>query len=239
MWSYYGAKTNIVGLYPPPKHDKIIEPFAGSARYALKYFEKEVLLVDKYEVIVKIWKWLQLCSPKDILSLPRRFNPGDSLDDHTFDCEEAKLFMGFMVACAGYAPIKKPTKRKTIARPNFTNFGLKRVAANLHKIKHWEIRGAGYEEIQNEKATWFIDPPYQFGGQVYIHSNKKIDFTHLAQWSKQREGQVIVCENTKATWMDFMPLKPQRGSLYNSVEAIWSNIPIESTAYKAQKLGDW
>ena len=66
MWSYYGAKTNVIDHYPPPKCDKIIEPFAGTARYALKYFDREVLLVDKYDVIVKIWKWLQLCSPSDI-----------------------------------------------------------------------------------------------------------------------------------------------------------------------------
>ncbi len=60
MWSYYGAKTSIVDYYPKPKFDKIIEPFAGTARYALKYFDRDVLLVDKYDVIVKIWRWLQL-----------------------------------------------------------------------------------------------------------------------------------------------------------------------------------
>jgi hypothetical protein len=26
MWSYYGAKTNIIDYYPVPKHNKIIEP---------------------------------------------------------------------------------------------------------------------------------------------------------------------------------------------------------------------
>lgn len=54
MWSYYGAKTNVINFYPRPKHDKIIEPFAGTARYALKYFDRDILLVDKYEVITKI-----------------------------------------------------------------------------------------------------------------------------------------------------------------------------------------
>ena len=52
MFSYYGSKSKVVDLYPRPKFDKIIEPFAGSARYALKYFDRDVLLVDKYEVIV-------------------------------------------------------------------------------------------------------------------------------------------------------------------------------------------
>ncbi len=50
-----------MNLYPPPKFDKIIEPFAGSARYSLKYWQKDVTLIDKYEVIVRTWKWLQQC----------------------------------------------------------------------------------------------------------------------------------------------------------------------------------
>lgn len=63
MWSYYGSKSKVVHLYPRPEYGKIIEPFAGSARYSLRYFDRDVLLVDKYEVVVRIWKWLQHCSP--------------------------------------------------------------------------------------------------------------------------------------------------------------------------------
>ncbi len=54
MFSYYGSKSKVVDLYPSPKFGKIIEPFAGSARYSLKYFDRDVLLVDKWEVIIKI-----------------------------------------------------------------------------------------------------------------------------------------------------------------------------------------
>jgi len=54
MFNYYGSKSKIIHLYPKPIFNKIIEPFAGSARYALKYFDREVLLVDKYEAVVRI-----------------------------------------------------------------------------------------------------------------------------------------------------------------------------------------
>ena len=37
------------------------------------------------------------------------------------------------------------------------------IAQNLNKIKHWEIRKDDYRNIENEDATWFIDPPYQHG----------------------------------------------------------------------------
>jgi|SRR6185312_6230248 len=227
MWSYYGAKTNLVYLYPKPKYDKIIEPFAGSARYSLKYFDRDVLLVDKYEVIVKIWKWLQKCSPNDILKLPR-LKQGQTTNDFKWSCEEEKLFMGFIIGCGAERPRIKATDRKTRDRPNHINYNLKRVAAQLYKIRHWEIRSGSYEEIKNQKATWFVDPPYQFGGAAYVMSNKNIDFIHLSNWAQQLKGQVIVCENTKASWMDFKPMIRQRGSLKSSVEAIWSN---EVTAY--------
>lgn len=225
MWSYYGAKTNIVDAYPKPQYGKIIEPFAGTARYALKYFDREVLLVDKYEVIVKIWKWLQLCSEGDILGLPRHMKPGQKLDSFTFDCEEARLLMGFLIGKGGQAPRNKITNRIAIDRPNFTNFSLQRIAANLFKVRHWKITHGSFCDIPNQAATWFIDPPYQFGGQVYIESNRKIDFGKLAEWSMERQGQAIVCETTKADWLPFQPMKSQRGSLKMQNEAIWSNLP--------------
>lgn len=222
MFSYYGSKSKIVHLYPSPKHGKIIEPFAGSARYALKYFDREVLLVDKYEVIVKIWKWLQQCSKEDITGLPHFLKETDRVSAYNL-CEEANLLMGFLVAKASQAPRDKPTSRATTSRPNNINHQLKFIASNLFKIKHWEIRLGSYAEIKNEEATWFIDPPYQVGGYVYVKNNKNWNYAELAEWCKSREGQVIVCENTKADWLPFSPMKELQGSIHGTTEAIWSN----------------
>lgn len=218
MFSYYGSKSKIVDLYPPPKFDKIIEPFAGSARYSLKYWQKDVLLVDKYEIIVKVWQWLQKCSPNDILSLPN-MEAGQNTDDFNFDCIEAKWLIGFCINGGSASP------KKTVKDFNTWNEAKKVIAENTKKIKHWTIQLGTYDEIPNlPNVTWFIDPPYQFGGEYYRYSNKDIDFEHLANWCKNRTGQTIVCENTKADWMDFKPMKGMQGSLYKTVEAIWSNI---------------
>lgn len=225
MWSYYGAKTNIVHLYPPPKYGKIIEPFAGTARYALKYWDREVILVDKYDVIIKIWKWLQLCSPSDIRRLPRTLKKGQSIDAMKFDCEEAKMFMGFLIAKAVQRPRCTVTDRVAIDRPNFPNYLIQTVANNLHKIKHWQFIHGSYEEAVNQKCTWFIDPPYQTGGHAYVMSNRKIDFNELASWCLSREGQVIVCESGKANWLPFVPIKIQKGQVKMQNELIWTNEP--------------
>ena len=97
MWSYYGGKSKVVDCYPPPKQSKIIEPFAGSARYALKWFERDVLLVDKFDMIVKIWNYLKQASEKDILDLPNMDNREvDRVNDYDI-CDEAKWLIGFSI----------------------------------------------------------------------------------------------------------------------------------------------
>ncbi len=222
MWSYYGAKGNIVDHYPPPRFNKIIEPFAGTARYSLKYWDREIVLIDKYEVIIKIWKWLQMCSKQDILKLPI-LKEGELLTDYNFDCQEERLLMGFIIAKGGQSPRNKASKRATTDRPNTINFHLNKIANNLHKIKHWQIRMGKFSGQKNEKATWFIDPPYQFGGDVYNESNKNFDYFELAEWCRSRAGQIIVCENTKADWLLFKPMIQQKGSVHKTTEAIWSN----------------
>ncbi len=223
MFSYYGSKKSIVGYYPPPKFDHVIEPFCGAAPYALKYWDRKVTICDKYDVIYMIWKWLQRCEVSDIEKLPHKMQENDNLDNYKFDCIEAKLLMGFVIAKGIERPRTKPTDRATIARPNTINFTLGKIKRDLHKIKHWTILHASYDEIPNEVATWFVDPPYQHGGKTYVEN--KIDFGKLAEWCTGREGQVIVCENTKADWMDFKPMLENKGTHKSTVEAIWSNLP--------------
>ena len=162
MFPYFGRKDRIKKLYPAPKNEKIIEPFAGSAPYSLLYWEHDITIADKYEIIIEIWKYLQSASKKDILKLP--------------------------------------------------------------KIKHWNIICCDYFQIQNEKATWFIDPPYQKEGGAYIHN--KINYEYLAKWCKNRKGQVIVCENIEADWLPFKPLNKKfqiTQTKKQFKEGIWTN----------------
>lgn len=221
MFSYYGSKSKVIDLYPAPKHRRIIEPFAGSARYALKYWEHDVLLVDKYEVVIKIWKWLQVCNKSDILGLPR-LKETDRVSDFGLG-EEASLLMGFLCSKAVQAPRDKPTARATTLRPNNINFQLNFIASNLDKIRHWDIQLGSYEDISNQEATWFIDPPYQEGGYVYVENNKGWNYSELADWCRSRWGQTIVCENTKANWLPFYPISSLKGSIHKTTEAIWMN----------------
>lgn len=231
MFSYYGSKSKVVHYYPKPQHRKIIEPFAGSARYSLKYFENDVLLVDKYEVIISIWKYLQKCTPKDILSLPK-LRKGDKINRSDFDCIEQAWLMGFLIKQGGITPdltvSKWGAERLEKSKRN--------IASQLFKIKHWEIRKDDFKSIKNEHATWFIDPPYQVAGCKYRHSNKHLNFSELSEWCQERNGQVIVCENTTATWMDFKPMVRMNGLRYNTTEAIWTNLPSSYNSIQQQLI---
>jgi len=216
-----GSKATIVKHYPKPIHNTIVEPFAGTAKYALEYFEKEVILIDKFERIVNIWHYLQKCSQKDIQSLPR-LNAGDDIRQINFDCQEQKDLMGFIIGFGSVSPRNKVTSR-SIIRPNHINYTINRIAGDLYKIKHWQIKCGDYKDAPNIKATWFIDPPYQIGGHAYIHSNKNINYLDLSEWCKSRQGQTIVCEGSNADWLDFQPLVEQKILTGKYKESIWIN----------------
>ena len=112
MFSYYGSKSKIVDYYPPPKYGKIIEPFAGSARYSLKYWDRDVLLVDKYSVIVDVWNYLKNVSEKDILGLPI-LKTGENVNDFKLSDIEKK-FLGFIIVGGLESPREKMSSFKGV-----------------------------------------------------------------------------------------------------------------------------
>lgn len=217
--SFFGGKWRATPrLYPVPRHRTIIEPFAGSAGYSLRYYYHQVILYEKDPLTAAVWDYLIRASTKDILALPLME------DDQTIRdlpcCEEAQNFIGWKI-CAGQA---KPYKTKSSwarsgARPN-TFWGEKvreKMAAQIECIDHWKIHNMGYEEIpHNRKATYFIDPPYQYaGGEHYRCGAKDINYGHLAHWCKSRQGQVIVCEGKGADWLPFRPLGRTKTTMSN------------------------
>lgn len=218
MWPYFGTKYKLAPKYPEPKFDKIIEPFAGAGQYSLLHFEKDVTLVDSYDLIINLWKWLQKCSTNDILSLPD-IEFGKTLEDYTFDCAEAKNLVGFIIGMGSSSPRNKASAWSTYLRPNRQPMHKKRIAGNLYKIRHWKFIHGDYQCLANIDATWFIDPPYQTGGTQYKHST--IDYAGLSDWSKSRKGQVIVCENDKADWMDFTFLSDLHGVKHHTKEVVY------------------
>lgn len=215
MWSYYGRKKKIIKKYPKPIYDLIIEPFAGTASYAMEYWEHEVLLFDKYEKVCKIWWYLQQAKPEDILKLPEVANGEFIGDKHKWLCDEERWLIGFSINNGSSVP------KSTAGRMNFNSWKRDkiRIANELYKIKHWKIFCNDYTNLINQTATWFIDPPYQ--NNKYPYAFGKIDYELLAVWCKTRVGQKIVCENSTGTWLDFKPLVELSGQRLKTKEVMW------------------
>lgn len=70
FFKFYGGKWRATNLYPEPRHNTLIEPFAGSAGYALNYAHLDVKLYDVDPIIVGIWDFLIHASMSDIMDLP-------------------------------------------------------------------------------------------------------------------------------------------------------------------------
>lgn len=223
MFSYYGSKSKLVRLYPAPKHDLIVEPFAGSARYALKYFDRNVLLIDKFKVVIDVWKYLQAASMKDILSLPSTAGGCYLRNYNITDAERYLIY--FCSTGGGAASTGYKVRGGTY---NVWDGARTRIANQLFKIRHWQIKMGDYTDAPNAVATWFIDPPYTKGGHKYKSGNKTFDYPGLKSWAESRSGQTIVCENSSAHWMKFNELKKITGvQNTESTEVFWTNEQVE------------
>jgi hypothetical protein len=215
-----------VHLYPKPKQRLIIEPFAGSARYALKYFDRDVILIDANPVVIGIWNYLQTASEKDILSLP---DTKGGCDLRKFDLTEPQRHLVYFcstsggAASTGYKVRGGSYNRWDTTKPQ--------IAKQLFKIRHWQIIAGDYSKAPDVEATWFVDPPYFKGGHKYKFGNKRLNFSDLKNWCESRKGQTIVCENTSANWLPFIEIAKTQGvKNTNTTEVFWTNEKVQTQA---------
>lgn len=203
MFYYYGRKKQIVRHYPSPECDVIIEPFAGSAAYALHgdHWRRKVILVEKDHQVASIWRWLiEVATPNEIQGMPV-LRVG----------EKSSEFLHIVHAATKMAFHFKTIKVTPVLARNW-EISRRHIAANLYKVKHWEIICGDYTEAPNIEATWFIDPPYKGeSGMGYRHSSNDLDYSALANWARNRRGQVIFCEGAEADYLPFKRLRDQLG----------------------------
>lgn len=234
FFSFYGGKWRIAKRYPAPEHDIIIEPFAGSAGYSLRYPENRVILIEKDEKIAGVWKYLLKASESEILELPDVL-PGQTVDDLVKVSPEAKWLIGFWLNKGCSSPRKTMSKWGAEDPNQFWGVKIReRIASQLDLIRHWKVRHCNFGDVPNVSATWFVDPPYQQAGRHYRHGSSDIDFGQLGSWCKNRRGQVIVCENEGADWLSFKPFVHAKANESKSggkvsKEAIWTRSSHDET----------
>jgi hypothetical protein len=209
FFGYYGGKwRDATKHYPRPEFTTIVEPFAGSAGYSLRYPHRTVLLCEADPIIADIWRYLIRVNPKEILSIPDVPHDGSIDDLHL--CQEASWLVGFWLNRGTAGPRKRPSKwmRDGIRPGSFWGDRVRRtIASQVRHIRHWKIFNCDFSNSPvPTAATWFIDPPYQKAGSHYKFGSSEIDYSELGVWCRSRVGQVIACENAGATWLPFRPL---------------------------------
>jgi hypothetical protein len=228
FFSYFGSKNTISSKYPPPKHDVIIEPLAGAAGYSTLHWEKNIILIDKYFRIARLWKYLISATEKDILNLPL-VERDQNIRDIEYLSDEERDLIGFWINRGTEKP-KNYLSPRAIETNNkgqcgsWSELTRKRLAKNIYKTDHWKVYLGDYSIADPPfKATWLIDPPYKKMGYCYVCPLLDSDYKKLAEWCKTREGQVIVCENESADWLPFTYLCNTEGSRCRTKELVWIN----------------
>lgn len=227
---YYGGKAASSRYYPEPLHETIVEPFAGGAGYALRWWDRDVVLVEKYEVLADVWRYLIHEPPEKILSLPM-IGDEQTVDDFDISPTEKHL-IGFWLNAGVSAPVKSPSRwmkenRSTRKGSWWTAENRERLARLSECVSHWTVVCGDYTRAPDIEATWFIDPPYQVAGKHYKNGSSGVDYPDLGDWCQNRLGQVIVCENVGADWLPFRPFRKtvaaaSRTGRKHSSEAIWT-----------------
>ena len=220
FFSYFGSKYRLAKYYPQPQCDEIIEPFAGSAGYSLLYPYKQVTLYEIYEPIVELWDYLIHVSETEILSLPlgpwNREHPIES----DILCIPARTMVGYWNTQSQTFSSRYPLSKSR--GTGWTERKRNTIASQLAYIRHWKVKKHSFEEIPNQTATWFVDPPYEEAGSRYKHN--EMNYSVLGQWCKDRGGQVIVCEQNDAKWLDFVDLRNHLNASNKSYkELVWCN----------------
>lgn len=232
MFYYYGGKRRLARRYPGPLYDVIVEPFAGSAAYALRHLDpstrartiERVILVEKDPRVCETWERLLAMEPEDVTALPIP-KVGERIDDFLL-----------MTAAASNRIARSESMIVTDRMPTAIGRMFRQIAAILpHAKGRVEVIQGDYTEAPDIEATWFVDPPYWVNGRGQPGTDRRqglgyardcdsttIDYDALAAWCRSRRGQTIVCEQAGATWLPFEHLRWARDSVGNkAAEVVW------------------
>jgi hypothetical protein len=228
FFGYSGGKwRDALKHYPEPEHETIVEPFAGSAGFSLRYFGRKVVLCELDPVLAEVWRYLIRVKPKEILSI-RDLASDETVDDLHIS-QEAKWLVGFWLNRGAASPRKSPSQwmRDGIRPGSFWGERVRQtIASQVDSIRHWKVHHGSYASCPlSGPATWFIDPPYAAAGRHYRFGSEQMDYEALAVWCRSRQGQVIVCENEGATWLPFRALGEVKTTRADrrSKEVYWLN----------------
>lgn len=211
LFKWFGSKWLSSKTLPVPLHETIIEPFAGSAGYSLRYASRKVIIAEKDPYIYALWKWLIQTGVRNgeqfIRDIPVNISVGT-------DIRNLGLGYGQQLLLKSWQRTNNVGSCWTISPwgnspGQWTANTRARVAEEVQAIKHWQVYQDASELFDlKQEATWFIDPPYEYN---YKYKSLVLDYTTLGERITRLNGQKIVCEavcpktGKVPEWLDFKP----------------------------------
>lgn len=233
LFSYYGSKWRSVTRYPAPIFGRVIEPFAGSACYALRHRCEDAILCDADPNIRAVWRWIIGATEAEILALP------DVPDGATVRslglATGPSALIGWYMNRGAAVPCQTESSsvKKAKGANRWGDMARERTAMIARIVRRWAVLDDYRDAPTDRDATWFVDPPYQGAGIHYRIGSKTIDFGALGAWCRSLPGQVIVCENFGAAWLPFVSIGDVKAGMSKGVasrshEAIYLQGPQRS-----------
>lgn len=230
LFKWFGSKWNASAYYPKPSLEFIIEPFAGSASYSLRNSQDhQVILAESNPLVYQLWTWLiGEATSEMILEIPV------GIKEFT-DIREMGLSYGQSLLLKHWQRTNNVGNCWTISPwgnlpGQWTENTRSRVAHDLQFVKNWEIYPDYKDAPRHYRATWFIDPPYQYN---YKYKSVPLDYSVLGENLRLLKGQVIVCEaldqktGMRPTWLPFSDFRKtvtsrrRVGNNHHSTELIY------------------
>lgn len=218
FFSYFGGKWTLAPHYAPPSHSMIVEPFAGSAGYATRYANREVILVEREPRLATLWRWLVGVSVDEVMGLPITLREAAALEG------PARSLIGFWLGRGRTSPASTTTSSWLVSGKWPSSFwgeyARERIARQVPMIRHWKIIEGNYADAPDASAHWFVDPPY-VGSRHYRAGVD--DYAELGRWCQRCRGHVTVCERDGAKWLPFRPFRRVKSIARSAFsEVVWT-----------------
>jgi len=166
LFKWFGSKWRAAAKYPTvPEGMTIVEPFAGSAAFALRYSNHPVHIYDCNEALQLLWPWLiGPATHADVMAIPTDLKVGQDIRDLDL-CPEQMILLKLWQRTGRYADSDAAWKVSSWGgQPGqWTEACRARVAADVEKVKHWTFEPVDFTRV----GYYLIDPPYQFNAYDY------------------------------------------------------------------------
>lgn len=210
LFKWFGSKWSTSKHYPAPKHDYIVEPFAGGAGYSLRHHERKVILAENNKSIYVLWKWLiEEASENAIREIPVDIPIGTDIRSMGLSDGQALLLKNWQrTNNISDGPGTWAVSKWGNLPGQWTANTRARVASEFHHVRHWRIMTDGVSVMKDvgDSVTWFVDPPYMYN---YRYGCSSFDYKELGNLISDLNGQIIVCEavcqktGARPVWLPF------------------------------------